>query len=156
MRHKRLYKKKDTVQRIKREEKLERKKERRVLCPYCITKAVLVAGDVIYPHRPDLHSQNFWYCRDCNAYVGCHKENPSMGYDGTEPLGKLANRELRLARMRAHHAFDPVWKEGKNTRSFAYLWLADHMDLTVSECHIGMMNIEQCAKVMELVAEHYG
>ena len=156
MAHKRMYKKKEVVQNIKKEQVERRKQERKVLCPYCITRARLVKGDVVYPMHTHLHDLNFWHCADCGAYVGCHKENSAMGYDGTEPYGKLANKELRYARSAAHRAFDPVWEEGKNTRSFAYLWLADHLDISVKDCHIGMFDLEQCAKVIELVKEHYG
>ena len=119
--HRRLYTKKDAKQQIKQQKKKEKKNAPKVMCPYCVTRAVLVAGDYIYPNRPDLHSLNFWFCNECRAYVGCHKKNPKMGYEGTEPLGKLANRELRVARMTAHRAFDPVWQEGMNTRSYSYL-----------------------------------
>ena len=72
-----------------------------VTCPYCNNPAVLVGGDVIYPHRPDLYEKKFWQCDPCDAYVGCHR--PGVGYgDGTRPLGRLANAELREAKKNVH------------------------------------------------------
>ena len=73
-----------------------------IKCPYCEKVPELVTGDKVYPHRKDLYSKWFWRCEPCNAYVGCHP--------GTKnPLGTLANQELRAWRLQAHHAFDPIW-----------------------------------------------
>jgi hypothetical protein len=103
---------------------------------------MLVKGDWLHPHRPDLSRLNFYWCKDCDAYVGCHK--------GTEkPLGKLANKELRQWRMKAHNAFDPFWKHGNMDRSEAYLWLANELGIDVKKCHIGMFDIEQCKRTVK-------
>lgn len=75
-----------------------------VICSYCNKPAELVTGKEIYPHRPDLYPKKFWRCRPCTAYVGCHKPNAGYG-DGTRPLGRLANAELRAAKSAAHAAF---------------------------------------------------
>lgn len=116
--------------------------EANVRCPYCEEKIKLVTGDTIYPLRPDLHHKLFWYCRPCNAYVGCHASGK-----GTSPLGRLANAELRAARMVAHAAFDPLWKEGHMRRAQAYRWLADKLQLPVKKCHISWLELEQCKRV---------
>ena len=114
-----------------------------LLCPYCGDPAKLVGGDAIYPSRPDLYSKKFWRCNPCHAYVGCHP--------GTEtPLGRLADGPLRKAKMDAHAAFDPIWKEGRLYRGQAYAWLAQALNLTQDECHIGMFDLEGCQKVVEV------
>lgn len=59
-------------------------------CPYCGKDSVLVNGHVIYPHRPDLLEKKFYWCKPCDAYVGCHPGTAN-------PLGRLANAELRRA-----------------------------------------------------------
>lgn len=108
-------------------------------CPYCGKCTELVTGDVIYPRRPELHRKKFYLCKPCDAYVGCHP--------GTEnPLGRLANKELRRAKMRAHAAFDPLWQDGKLRRREAYAALASMLGIDVNDCHIGMFDIEMCAK----------
>lgn len=124
-----------------------------ICCPYCNLDAHLVSGDTIYPHRPDLHHLHFWHCAPCGAYVGCHR--------GTErPLGGLANVELRLAKQQAHAAFDPLWKfhtwtDGYQTmtRDAAYEWLADQLGMSRADCHVGMFDVEQCQRVVEICNE---
>lgn len=121
-----------------------------VLCPYCGEPAQLVDGAVIYPHRPDLADLNFWQCAPCDAFVGCHKPNPRFGYDGTQPLGRLANARLRRLKSAAHRVFDPLWRDKRHfkSRNKAYNWLANHMGLNVSECHIGMFDEVECLEVV--------
>lgn len=116
-----------------------------VNCDYCQRPAELVTGDVIYPHRADLFHKRFWHCPPCGAYVGVH-----AGSKDHKPLGRLANKELRDAKQAAHAAFDPLWKSGEFSRSGAYKWLSARMKLPASETHIGMFNVEQCRRVVEL------
>lgn len=112
-----------------------------LLCPYCMDKTVLVGGDVIYPHRPDLYKKWFYSCRPCGAYVGCHP--------GTKkPLGRLANGELRKAKQEAHAAFDPLWKSGRRKRKDAYAWLAANIGIDVNDCHIGEFDVKACKLVV--------
>ena len=114
-----------------------------MICSYCNNEAELVNGDVIYPHRPNLHHLRFWQCAPCDARVGCH--------EGTErPLGRLANAELRQAKMAAHAVFDPLWKGGPMTRNTAYGWLADQLGIPRTECHIGMFDVDRCRLVVAL------
>lgn len=124
-----------------------------VTCAYCNKPAELVGGEEIYPHRPDLYQKKFWRCRPCKAYVGCHK--PDVGYgDGTRPLGRLANAELRAAKSAAHAAFDPVWQEGVVKRGSAYAWLAEKLGIQAKQCHIGEFDVDQCKRVVQIVKEH--
>lgn len=113
-----------------------------LLCPYCGTKTQLVGGDVIYPHRPDLYEKKFWKCTNCpDSYVGCHP--------GTEtPLGRLANTELRKAKMAAHATFDPIWKKGVMTRKEAYAWLSSMLGIHPDDCHMGMFDVDTCSRVV--------
>lgn len=113
-----------------------------VNCPYCNKKARLVSGKVIYPHRPDLKQLMFWYCEEDNAYVGCHGRT-------NKPLGRLANKELREWKIKAHSAFDPKWKYNGMYRKQAYQWLAVRLEIPYRDCHIGMFDVEMCKKVVE-------
>lgn len=112
-----------------------------VICDYCGKPAELVSSATVYQGR---EYGPIWYCPDCNAWVGTHK--------GTDrPLGRLANAELRKMKRMAHAAFDPLWR-GKSsfTRSAAYEWLAEEMGLPVEQTHIGMFDVEQCKRCVEI------
>ena len=114
-------------------------------CPYCGNDAELTTGYKVYPHRLDLADLKIWACMPCDAWVGTHKNSPT-----NEPLGRLANAELRRAKMAAHAAFDPLWKSGQMTRKEAYKRLSEKMGLTPNETHIGMFDVEQCKTVVLL------
>lgn len=121
-----------------------------VFCSYCGNPAQLVTGEKIYPSWPNLKDSKYWRCEPCGAYVGCHPANQRHGMIGIEPMGTLANAELRSARMKAHAEFDPLWKSKRRTRKQAYKWLADSMGIHEKDAHIGLFNIEQCQKVVQL------
>ena len=115
-------------------------------CPYCGQPAELVTGKQIYPHRSDLHKNNFYRCVPCNAYVGCHKGT-------TTPLGALANARLRTLRHQCHEVFDLLWKGGFVVRSNAYSWLAKQLDIPKDECHIGMFDESRCKQTLKIMQE---
>lgn len=120
-----------------------------VTCPYCTEPAKLVTGAEVYGHRPDLASLKFWRCLPCRAYVGCHRYGVGYG-DGTRPLGRLANAELRIAKKTAHGVFDQIWKSGRMTRSAAYKWLAGELGIPCNEAHIGEFDVPMCNRVMDV------
>lgn len=125
-----------------------------VTCPYCHKPAQLVDGTAIYLNRPDLAGKNFYLCDPCDAYVGCHPaQTPTQNGvgDGTVPMGRLANAELRRAKNAAHAAFDPLWKSGRMHRKAAYKWLSKALGLTSQQTHIGMFDVDQCAAVVAAV-----
>lgn len=117
-----------------------------VLCDYCGQPAPLVTGRDVYPHRPDLGRKWFYICLPCGAWVGCHPGT-------TNPLGRLANAELRAAKMAAHAAFDPLWKSGRMKRGQAYGWLAGKLGIAKNECHIGMFDADRCRRVVAVISE---
>lgn len=123
-----------------------------IVCDYCGQKAALVKSSVIYgPTCPDFGLM--WYCKDCQAWVGTHKNSKDH-----KPLGRLANKELRLAKVKAHDAFDPLWKRKmykekcskSHSRKAGYKWLAQQLNISAHECHIGMFSVEQCMQVVQV------
>lgn len=115
---------------------------RTVICPYCGQQAEFVDSSVIYGRS----FGKIYLCRKCNAYVGVHNGS-------TKPKGTLANAELRKYRISAHAAFDPLWQTGpfKGQRKAAYRWLAGLLGLPVERTHIGMFDVPQCKRVVEVV-----
>lgn len=111
-------------------------------CPYCNEPPVLVDGAEVYHGRS---YGKIWLCRPCQAWVGVHK-----GTD--QPLGRLANKELREWKIKAHAAFDPRWK-GKSDRREAYGWLAEQLGIEREKAHIGMFDVETCKRVVELCSK---
>lgn len=99
-----------------------------------------------------------WVCArypKCDAYVGCHP--------GTQdPLGRLADRELRKAKVAAHAAFDRLWRAKieiaktprKVARTDGYKWLAKKLGVPLDSCHIGMFDVRTCNKVVEICSPY--
>lgn len=68
-------------------------------------------------------------------------------------MGRLADAHLRQAKLKAHEAFDPIWKGRKMSRSKAYGWLAKQLGISREETHIGMFDLETCRLVIEICRE---
>lgn len=125
------------------------------VCPYCLNNTEYVDGKEVYGDKIGKKEGMIYVCRPCSAYVGVHK-----GTDNA--LGRLANAELREAKMEAHHWFDqisrtgiinevwPVFIKGISNRSKSYLWLSRHLGLITEDCHIGMFDVDTCLKVTEI------
>ena len=111
--------------------------QRKVYCPYDGERAEFVDSKVVYGKSYGM----IWRCPKCDARVGVHK-----GSD--QPLGRLADKELRNMKQKVHGVFDKLWEEGMS-RSEAYKWLAIQMDITREECHIGMFNLDRCRQAIE-------
>ena len=113
-------------------------------CQFCGNDAKLVSGLDIYPHREDLTYLWFYACKPCNAWVGTHLKTG-------EPLGTLANKKTRNARMRAHQWFDPIWKHKEMQRREAYFWLSRQLGIPFDDTHIGNFDIDMCDRVVNAV-----
>lgn len=129
-------------------------KKARVICPYCTDNAVLfIDSTPIYGRNRGAA----WACLPCRAWVGTHQNSKNHA-----PLGRLANAELRAAKVHAHAAFDPLWKrkiaEAGSTkheaRDAAYTWLANQLSVRRSRCHIGHFDLDQCRRVVEICAPY--
>jgi ssDNA-binding Zn-finger/Zn-ribbon topoisomerase 1 len=92
----------------------------------------------------------YFYC--CSKFPECNVIHAAHANSG-KPMGKPADAKTRYHRIRAHEAFDAIWKSYKGAiprpmvRRLAYDWLAKKLD--VAEAHIGGMNEWACEKVVE-------
>lgn len=120
------------------------------ICPYCNQNAVLYETSERFYHGTDFGP--LWACVPCQAWVGLHNDAKRT------PLGRLANRELRQAKMLAHEQFDQLWerkvrRDGcthKEARAAAYQWLASALGIPREQCHIGMFDVDLCLRVVEV------
>lgn len=103
-----------------------------------------------------LRNSKFGKFYGCTAFPNCrgtHGAHP----DGT-PLGVPANKETKEARIRAHAAFDAVWKARQKNfnlsrtvaRGECYAWLAVAMRMRKEDCHIARFDVATCARVIEV------
>lgn len=124
------------------------------VCPYCGNEPARVGSSQIYSF---LSNDEFGFmraCMPCRAWVGEHKSGDKAG----QPLGRLADDTLRLLKRDAHNYFDQIWKKkmevakiSKNeARGLGYKWLSEKLAIEPEYCHIGMMNPQQCLKVIQL------
>ena len=109
------------------------------VCEYCGGKVIFTDSAVLYGRSLGM----IYMCTNCNASVGVHQ--------GTNnPLGTLANTVLKLKRKEAHRLFDIIWKTQGPTRSEAYAWLAEQMNLPKHRTHIAYFNIAQCDEAIRI------
>ena len=66
-------------------------------------------------------------------------------------LKPLVDRETHASRIRAHDAFDALWKRGTVSRGEAYRHLQIAMGVSKTECHIAQMTAVQARHMVELV-----
>jgi len=102
-------------------------------------------GRWVYPSNMNLWTRTFYVCKSCDARVGCYPNSD-------KPLGSLADKATRTARMLAHQALDPLWRDTPpffTSRSAAYSWLRR----TTGVAHIGESTIEQCETVVQAVKD---
>lgn len=119
------------------------------VCPHCGGACEIANNAEIYGRE---YGEWPWavLCMGCGAYVGLH---PFTGI----PLGNLATPAIRDARKKAKAVFNPLWQDGRMTRTQAYQWLANALGIKdVNECHIGWFGVESCKKVVEVIAKAEG
>ena len=122
-----------------------------LICPYCGNKTEYIDSSFVYAKSYGM----IYICKPCDAYVGVHK--------GTDKaMGRLADKLLRGAKIEAHYYFDQIartslinkiWKEyipNLSNRKKAYLWLSKQMNIPEEDCHIGMFDVGECNRVVEI------
>jgi len=122
------------------------------VCPYCGGVPTFVDSDSVYTRSYGM----LWVCEPCEAWVGVH--------NGTDkPLGRLADKDLREAKIEAHKYFDCLWRKAMRTRGWrkskarntAYDWLANQIGKPREYTHIGMFDEAECFRVVAACKEFY-
>ncbi len=70
-----------------------------------------------------------------------------------EKAKAVSQRKLSVAKRQAHELFDTLWKSGDVTRTEAYEWLAEELNLSAARCHIKRFDVEMCHKVITLMTK---
>lgn len=112
-------------------------------------KCYLVAGETVYPHRPDLFKLKFWRCFECKNFVGCHKNSQKNA-----PLGNIPTPELKKARQHIHAILDPQWKafkRSKTARNRAYEIIGKYLGYKYHTAQI--RSLEEARKVYKFVRD---
>lgn len=120
------------------------KKKQRVVCQYCGRNAVLIPANQL--RNPPLHVEYLYYCSHCNAWVAAHSKTK-------EPMGILADGNLRRLRYEAHKAIDSVWQSGLMSKTDVYCWLSSSMGIPREKTHIGSFNEHNCREVIRLCSQ---
>lgn len=98
-------------------------KQARIHCPYCGSLAMLRPASAIHG-LSDISAGTYLYvCRRwpaCDAYVTADRRTK-------QPLGTLANGDLRHKRILAHHALHSVQTQLGMNRDQSYCWLQTQM-----------------------------
>lgn len=117
-------------------------------CHLCNSPVVMLRNRVVYGKDSGFWPFVYW-CLGCGANTGVH--NGSI-----YPKGKLADKETRAARIRAHALFDPLWQENHMTRSEAYTYLGHLMGRAPDDqIHIGNLDAEECMEVVDCLMAHW-
>lgn len=111
-----------------------------MICPFCDKPAEWVANEAIYGRRYG-KSYMMWWCKPCDAYVGCHNNTQ-------QPFGSMANRPMREWRKKTHALLDPIWKSGEVDRREVYRRLSKYLGYSV---HVGEASVEDCKRIMEAI-----
>jgi len=80
-----------------------------------------------------------YYCKDCNAYVGCHNNTRVS-------KGTMANAELRAKRIMVHNLIDPLWQSGNRGRREVYKMLSDAFG---EQIHVGESDLKRCDEIIK-------
>ena len=110
-------------------------------CHNCKSPNIELKHSSEFKGEPNKPHSFIWFCNECEATVGCHK--------GTfYPLGYMADKKTRQKRRYLHCLFDPLWNSRAMSRSDAYDWLAEQLDISPDACHISMMNSQQLGRAI--------
>lgn len=128
---------------MKQKKKKKRQQNNRMRCPYCGGTLILRSADGIY--YDNRNNTMLYVCShypQCDTYVRTHPGT-------TIPVGTPANRKLRTLRSNAHRSFDQLYHSGLMSKQDAYIWLAELLQVPLSQAHIGYLGEYYCAMVME-------
>lgn len=124
-------------------------KRKIVKCPYCGAYAMRRPASVVYGESALKGDGYLYVCSRwpaCDAYVSAHLKSG-------QPMGTLANGDLRHLRILAHRALEGFQRRNRMEKWESYLWLQDRLGLTEEQTHIAMFSEYLCGQVIEVCRE---
>ena len=125
-------------------------KKTTIHCPYCRAKATLHPASYVYGDAAK--TENLLYVCDrypvCDSYVAAHIRTK-------QPMGTLANGDLRNKRIQAHKAFDWMWKSGLMSKKQAYKWMQGKLGLSDAQAHIAKFSDYMCDRLIAVCNQAY-
>lgn len=123
-------------------------KRKPIKCPYCgahaaYRPATIVYGESTSEQYADAHLYICSRWPACDAYVSAHKQSK-------QPMGTLANSELRHKRILAHRSLNALGKQYKMEKRDLYIWLQAKLAFTEEQTHIAMFSEYRCGQVIAL------
>ena len=79
---------------------------------------------------------------DCDTYVGVHRLT-------MRPMGRMAGRETRSLRMKAHRELDPLWREHGYDRNYVYRCLSEDIGYAGTAMHISDLSDDELRSLVE-------
>ena len=121
-------------------------KQKQLKCPYCGAYAYCRPASVVYGNVSRRKDSYLYICSRwpvCDSYVGAHQNS-------REPLGTLANSELRHKRILAHRALSELQRQRHMKKWEAYIWLQAKLGLSESQTHISMFSEYMCEQTISM------
>lgn len=123
-----------------------------ILC-HCGQKAHRKSNSLIY--GKEYGNGRAYICDnwpECTGSIGTHPDG--------KPLGTIGDKETQQLRRMCHSIIDPLWQEVENGRSrkrnrgSVYGWIQRITGLSPAEAHIGMMDAEDCRRLLRKIVEN--
>lgn len=120
-----------------------------IYCCGCEKKVSTVKkdGSFVYPHRPDLKFKTFFVCDNCGCFVG---ENTRSG----KPLGVIPTKEISSMRQTIHGLIDPLWKDGKISRSKLYNLISEKIGCEYHTANL--KTLDECREIISIAIKMRG
>lgn len=113
------------------------------ICPYCKSKTIRTTAAKLPFAVYDKENGNVLLCPNCQA----------LTYYDKKP-GIVANKFLRLMRVKTHEYIDIIWKTKIVSREKMYSALADFLKADKKYCHVRYFGVSECAAAIAFTFEY--
>lgn len=124
-------------------------RKQQITCPYCGAPAIYRPASMVHGNNTWQKGTHLYVCSqwpDCDSYVTAHKSSH-------QPMGSLANKNLRHKRIQAHQALEEL-RQTRHMETWAvYVWIQMKLKLTPDKAHIGMFSEDMCDRLIAICQE---